>query len=208
MGEEKRVFRPSDLPAAQVYGLVVGSVSPRPIAFVSSISLEGVLNLAPFSFFNGGGSNPPSVVFSPVRRRDGSEKDTLRNIKATGEYVINVATYTIREAMNQCSSEYPPEVSEFEEAGFTPVPSLQVRPPRVLEAPINMECRLYQVVEHGDGPLSANYVIGEVICFHVAEVILGEGLIHPPKVGFIGRLGGPWYTRTGPETMFEMERPR
>jgi flavin reductase (DIM6/NTAB) family NADH-FMN oxidoreductase RutF len=154
-----------------------------------------------------GGGNPPSVVISPLTDRSGQPKDTLRNIRETGEYVINVATYPLRERINQASAEYPYGVSEWEKAGFTPAPSRKVRPARVAESPIAIECRLFQVVPHGSGPLAANYVIGEVVWVDVAEDLLQDGVLDARRVDYIARMGADWYARTRPDAMFELPRP-
>ena len=200
-------FNPADLPPPDVYRLLVNSVAPRPIAFVSSLSDEGQPNLAPFSYFMAGGANPPSVAFSPTNTRDNSPKDTLRNVRATGEFVVNVVSYAIREKMNQTSAEYPYGVSEWEPAGFTPAASIVVKPDRVLESVIAMECRVFDIVTHGPGPLSANYVIGEVVYFHVSESVLKDNQIDPTKVDYIGRMGGDWYARAHEDSIFELPRP-
>jgi flavin reductase (DIM6/NTAB) family NADH-FMN oxidoreductase RutF len=192
---------------AEAYALLVGVVVPRPIAFVSSLSRGGVANLAPFSFFNAGGANPPSVVFSPVRSMALHEKDTLRNVRETGEYVVHIAPYGLRERMNQASADYPPEVDEFEMSGLTKAKSERVRPWRVAECPIAMECRLYRIVTHGDGPLAANYVIGEVVYFHILESLMADGRVNSAAIDAIGRLGGPAYTRVTPESVFHLPRP-
>jgi flavin reductase (DIM6/NTAB) family NADH-FMN oxidoreductase RutF len=154
-----------------------------------------------------GGANPPSVVISPLTGRDGSFKHTLRNIEATGEYVINVATHAIRERVNVASAEFPYGESEWEHAGLTPGPSVRVRPARVMESPLAIECRLHQVVRHGSGYLSANYIIGEVVYFHVSEAVLAEGGVDARRVDYIARMGADWYTRAEPGAMFEMPRP-
>jgi len=198
---------PAAMPPRDVYGLLIGAIAPRPIAFVSTLSADGIPNLAPFSFFNGGGSDPPSVVFSPVHSREGRPKDTLTNIETTGEYVINVVTWEMAEQMNIASADFPPEVNEFAEAGFTPAPARKVKPARVAESPIAFECRLHQIVRHGSAPLSANYVIGEVVYAWVEERVWRDGRIYPPAVHAIGRMGGAWYCRTDEAALFEMARP-
>jgi len=174
---------------------LLSCVLPRPIAFVSTVSKNGVPNLAPFSFFNGVGSNPPAVIFSPCTKADGTSKDTLINLRAVGEFVVNVVPFSIKEAMNEASYAYPPEVNEFEKAGFTPLPSRFVRPPRVAESPVHMECKLVQIVPVGDGPLSANICIGHVLCFHIAkEMVLADGTADVGKIDLVGRLGGEDYS--------------
>ncbi len=204
-------FDPAKLPPAVAYRLLVNAVAPRPIAFISSVSAEGVPNLAPFSFFMAGGANPPSVAFSPTNSRNNEPKDTLRNVRATGEFVVNVVSYGIREQMNHTSTAYPYGVSEWEPAGFTPVESVLVKPARVQESLISMECRVHDIITHGPGPLSANYVIGEVVYFHVAQSILIndqiDPTIDPTLVDYIGRLGGDYYTRAHGDSLFELPRP-
>ncbi len=202
-----RELDPRELAPADVYALLVGCVVPRPIAFVSSLSADGVPNLAPFSFFNAGGAHPPSLVFSPVTTGAGRDKDTLHNVRATREYVVHIAPWPLREKMNQSSADYPPEVDEFEAAGFTKAPSVRVKPFRAAECPIAMECRLFQIVEHGTGPLRANYVIGEVVYFHIDESLLNGLRVDSSAIDAIGRLGGPHYTRVTRESTFTLPRP-
>lgn len=202
-----RELDPASIPPAVAYTLLTGCVVPRPIAFVSSLSREGVPNLAPFSFFNAGGANPPSVVFMPVTGGGNRDKDTLRNVRETGDYVIHVVPWDLREKMNQASAEYPPEVDEFEEAGFTKVRSVKVKAWRAAECPIALECRLFRIVEHGEGPYHANYVIGEVVYFHLAESVMTGDRVDFGKLDVIARLGGPNYTRVTRESIFAMPRP-
>ncbi len=174
---------------------LLSSVMPRPIAFVSTISADGVANLAPFSFFNGVGSNPPAVMFSPCTKADGTSKDTIVNLRAVGEFVVNVVPYDIRHAMNEASYPFTSEVDEFDAAGFTPLTSRFVRPRRVAESPVHLECKLVQIVPVGDGPLSANVCIGEVLCFHVADDhLLPDGTVDVEKIDLISRLGGDGYS--------------
>lgn len=174
---------------------LLSCVLPRPIAFVSTISASGVPNLAPFSFFNGVGSNPPAVIFSPCTRADGTMKDTIVNLRAVPQCVVNVVQFSIKDAMNEASYAFPPEVNEFEAAGFTPLPSRFVHPARVAESPVQMECKLMQIVPVGDGPLSANICICEILCFHIAnELLLVDGTVDVGKIDLIGRLGGDDYS--------------
>jgi flavin reductase (DIM6/NTAB) family NADH-FMN oxidoreductase RutF len=205
VGLDASALSPSDN-----YRILSHCVAPRPIAFVSTRSPDGVPTLAPFSYFMAGGANPPSVVISPVTRA-GEPKDTLRNIQSAGEYVINVVSYGIREAMNITSLELPYGTSEWERSGFTPAPAVKVSPARVAECLLAMECRLFQVVPHGEGPISANYVIGEVVYFHVAKSLMVDpalpGDIDPTRIDYLGRMGGNWYTRVTPQSMFELPRP-
>src|SRR5436190_10907419 len=151
---------PNLQPPAETYRLMIALITPRPIGWVSTVSPAGVVNLAPFSFFNGVAAHPPTVVFSVVNRRDGSPKDTLINVRATGEFVLSAASYDLREAVNATSEELPYEVSELDHCGLTTAPSLRVRPPRVKEAMAHMECVVHQIVAVGEGPLGAHLVIG------------------------------------------------
>jgi flavin reductase (DIM6/NTAB) family NADH-FMN oxidoreductase RutF len=198
---------PAEMSLGDAHRLLLHCVAPRPIAFASTVSREGVPNLAPFSYFMAGGANPPSVVISPLTGRSGEPKDTLRNIRDTGEFVISVVTYEMRERMNRASAEWPYGVSEFEVAGFTTAPSVKVKPARVADSPLTVECRLYQVIPHGEGPLSANYVIGEVVYFHVSSAVMPAGTLDATLVDYIARMGGEWYSRCSPDAMFEMPRP-
>lgn len=183
-------------------------LAPRPIAFVSSLSAEGVGNLAPFSFFAMGGQNPQSVAFCPVATRDGLEKDTLRNVKATGEFVINVVSRAMAERVNQTSAMYPPEVDEFDVTDFTRVPSTVVKPPRVAEAPAALECRVFRIVPHGSGPQHSTWVIGEVLVLHVAdEVLAADGFPDTAKVDPAARLGRSEWAHVTADVMFMLPRP-
>jgi flavin reductase (DIM6/NTAB) family NADH-FMN oxidoreductase RutF len=188
------------------YQLLISCIVPRPIAFVSTLSPAGTVNLAPFSFFNGVGGNPPAVMFSPCNSRMGKLKDTVVNLRQLGEFVVNTVPHAIAEAMNDASFEFPPDVSELEQCGFTALPSVHVKPPRVAESPVQMECRLMQIVPVGEGPLAANICIGEVLCFHVASGFqLPEGTVDISKLDAIGRLGGDLYSFT--RERFRMPRP-
>jgi flavin reductase (DIM6/NTAB) family NADH-FMN oxidoreductase RutF len=190
----------------KVYQTLVSVVTPRPIAWVASLDVQGRVNLAPFSFFNAFGSNPPVVVFAPNLRRDGSKKDTLLNVEATREFVVNVAVAELAAQVNLSSKELPPGESEVQLTGLTTVPSLKVKPPRLAESPVNMECVVRQIVVIGDGPGSASLVIGEVVVMHVADAVLDErGRIDPRKLRTIARLGGDYYCHTS--DLFEMKRP-
>ncbi|WP_373533529.1 flavin reductase family protein [Vampirovibrio sp.] len=189
------------------YKLLIGSVVPRPIAFVSTQSPQGQLNLAPYSFFTGVCSNPPTILFCPmVRGSDGQKKDTLLNIEATGEFVVNVVNEAIVSQMNQTAAELPHGVSEFTEAGLTPTPSIIVKPPRVLESPLSMECKLQQVVYVGDGSLgSGSVVMGTVVRFHVREDLYHAGRIDTALMQPVARLAGAAYCPV--RDMFEVQRP-
>jgi flavin reductase (DIM6/NTAB) family NADH-FMN oxidoreductase RutF len=197
---------PAALAARDVYRLMIGVITPRPIAWVSTVSPGGVTNLAPFSFFAGVSANPPTIVFSPVNRADGSKKDTVLNIEASGEFVVNIVSYAAREAMNATSEELPYEVSEIDRAGVATLPSERVRPPRVAEAPVQLECVLHQLVPVGAGPLAANLIIGRIVLIHVVDRALDDkGRVDPRVLDTIGRMGGTSYART--TDLFSLPRP-
>jgi flavin reductase (DIM6/NTAB) family NADH-FMN oxidoreductase RutF len=189
-----------------VYRALIGVVTPRPIAWVTTVDEEGRVNLAPFSFFNAFGANPPVVVFSPVLRRDRSKKDTLQNLSSVNEFVLNAAVEELAEKVNATAGELPPGQSEADHAGLTLQASATVRPPRVAESPVHLECRVRQILPIGDGPLAANLVIGEVLLIHIADSVLDDrGGIDPRKLRTIARLGADYYCRS--TDLFEMERP-
>lgn len=199
-------INPADIQPHEFYRYLVQVITPRPIAWVSTISPGGVTNLAPFSFFNGVGANPPSVVFSPVNNRHGEKKDTLKNIEANGQFVVNVVSRALAERMNQTAYEYGYEVSEFEQAGLTSAASERVAPPRVADAPVAMECELMQVVPVGEGALAANLVIGRIVMMHLADdACNAEGVVDPAVLDTVGRMGGADYSTT--RDRFEMPRP-
>ena len=182
----------------------MGSIVPRPIAFVSTISQDGVYNLAPFSFFNAVCAEPPIVSFCPGMRTP--PKDTITNIRDMGEFVVNIVGEDIAEKMNLCAGDYPPDGDEFAISGLTPLPSERVRPPRVAESRVHMECTLLQIIEVSTRSRGANMVLGEVVCFHVDDEIIDEFRIDPDKLGAIGRMGGIGYSRT--VDRFDMKRPK
>lgn len=198
---------PSEAGPANVYKLMVGAIVPRPIAFVSTLSSGGIRNLAPFSFFTAVSANPPVICFSPmVRGSDGLQKDTLRNICETRQFVVNIVSEDFVEKMNICSAEFPPDVDEWEQSGLTAIPSESVAPERVKESRCHMECKLVQVVSVSDQPLGGSLVLGEVLRFHVADELFDSYRIAPEKLNAVGRMGGPSYTRT--TDRFDLERPK
>lgn len=188
---------PAQEDPSKVYAWMVRAITPRPIAWVSTISPGGVHNLAPFSYFNGVCSLPAALMFSAVNRIDGNKKDTTINIESNGQFVVNVVPYPLSESMVTTASDFDYEVSEFEEAGLSAIPSEKIQPPRVAESPVQFECELIQIVPVGDGPLAANVVIGKILLIHVDDSVLNEaGKIDPAKVDLIGRMGGRDYCRT------------
>lgn len=199
-------FDPESLAIPERYGVLISVVQPRPIAWVSTISPEGIHNLAPFSFFTGITANPMTVMFCPLRNREGKKKDTLVNIEKTKQFVVSVSTEENAQMMNQTSGDYPYGVSEFEKAGLTPLASVKVKPPRVKESPVNLECELLQIVTISEGPLGGNVVIGRVVQIHIDDRIWKEGKISHKDLKAIGRLEDAWYTKT--QDNFKMERPK
>ena len=197
---------PGTIPHTERYKILIGAVIPRPIAWVSTISAGGQRNLAPFSYFNAVSSDPMSLVFCPTRRgSQAAKKDTLSNIEATGEYVINIPTYGLRERMNLTGTDWGPDIDEFEAAGWTPAPSVVVRPPRVLESPISFECRGHQIVVMGEGPGGGAAVIGTVVHLHLSDAVYQDGKIDHVALDAIGRIGGPLYCRV--TDVFSLPRP-
>ena len=183
-------------------------VAPRPIAWVSSVDVDGVPNLAPFSYFNACADRPPTIVFAPNNPRpNGEGKDTLRNIEQTNEFVVNLAGYDLREAMNETSAHVDPAVDEFELAGLTPAPSVHVEAPRIREAPVSLECRfLTRLRLPSDHPkVENNLVIGQVVGTHIDDRIIRDGMVDMGVYRPIARLGYMDYTSV--ETVFEMLRP-
>jgi flavin reductase (DIM6/NTAB) family NADH-FMN oxidoreductase RutF len=202
-----RVIDPGRLEYKDIYKLMIGMIVPRPIAFVSSVDSAGIRNLAPFSYFTACSSNPPVVCFCiSVRSGPRPHKDTLNNIEATGEFVVNIVSEEIAEQMNRTSAEVSPEVDEFVLSGLTAVASDLVKPPRVAESKVQMECRLHQVVRVSDKPGGGILVLGEVLRFHVHEAIIDGNKIDPDKLNAIGRMGGPTYVRT--HDRFDLQRPK
>lgn len=196
---------PTKLDRKGAHELLVGVALPRPIAFVSTIGEKGVYNLAPFSFFIPMSVKPAIVGLGIGRRKNGNKKDTLVNIELTKDFVVNLVTEALAEPMNQAAGEYPPDVDEFKIAGLTPTRADFVKSPLVTESPINMECRLLQILEYGEFPRINNFVIGEVIQVHVKDEFWAEGEIQSSKLRAIGRMGGDLYCRT--RDIFEMKRP-
>jgi flavin reductase (DIM6/NTAB) family NADH-FMN oxidoreductase RutF len=199
-------IKPETLEWKDAYKLLVGSVLPRPIAFVTSISETGVVNAAPFSFFTVISADPMLVCFSPMRRgTDGSKKDTLINIEATKEFVINIVSEEIAVQMNDCAIEYPPDVDELDASGLSKEDSVSVRPPRVKESLVHLECELHESLDFGDHPGAGSLVIGKVKHVHVHDELYDRGRIHTEKLNPIGRMAGHMYTKPLAQT-FELVR--
>ncbi len=198
---------PSEIALPDLYQWMISTITPRPIAWVSSVNAAGLTNLAPFSFFQGVTAHPPTLLFSVANSRHGEKKDTLRNIEAVPEFVVNLVSYDLREPMNRSSAELPYGESEFAVAGVTPIASEKVRPPRVEESAVSFECKLHQIVRIGEGALAGNVVFGTILLIHVAERVLDSaGKIDPAKLDTIGRMGAQFYART--TDRFILERPK
>lgn len=196
----------SKLHPRDAYAWMTSTILPRPIAWVSSLSAEGKNNLAPFSFFQGVTANPPTLMFVPVNTREGSPKDTLRNIEATREFVVNMVPFALAEKMNATAALLAYGESEFAAFGIESAPSVQVKPPRVADSPVVFECALHSIVRIGEGALAANVVFGSILSLHVDETVLGENrLPDAGKLDLVGRLGGEDYART--TERFGLKRP-
>ena len=196
---------PADLSPQDFYQFITRAVIPRPIGWVSTLSADGRANVAPYSFFNLVAANPPTVIFSSTAGRDGTQKDSFRNVEQVPEFVCNIVSFDAAEKMNQTSASLPHGASEFDFAGLTPAASERVRPPRVAEARVHLECVVTQVVPVGQGPMSAQVVFGRIVLMHVDDALMTDGRIDPAKLDAVGRLGGNGYCRTGDR--FELERP-
>jgi flavin reductase (DIM6/NTAB) family NADH-FMN oxidoreductase RutF len=195
---------PATTEPLNIYKLLVGAVVPRPIAFVSTISPDGVPNLAPFSFFTVASANPPVLCFTASYRQPC--KDTLVNVRAVKEFVVNIVSEEFAAKMNVTSGEYPYAVDEFAISGLTPSPSDLVRPPRVKESHINMECKLLQTVEVSNKHLGGTLILGEVVRFHIDDAIIEEFRIDPDKLAAVGRMAGNTYAKT--TDRFDLIRPQ
>ncbi|HNR55553.1 MAG TPA: flavin reductase family protein, partial [Flavobacteriales bacterium] len=204
-----KTLDPAHLPIPELHGYLVGAIGPRPVAFASTIDAQGRPNLSPFSFFNVFGANPPLLIFSPARRgRDNTTKHSYHNVKAVPEVVINVVTYSMVHQASLASTEFEEGVNEFVKAGFTPVPSMRVKPFRVKESPVQFECVVKQVIETGTGGGAGNLVICEVVMIHVNEEVLdANGKIDQRKIDLVGRMGGHFYARAHGDALFELPQP-
>jgi flavin reductase (DIM6/NTAB) family NADH-FMN oxidoreductase RutF len=194
------------LPTSNAYRWMVSTILPRPIAWVSTISPEGRTNLAPFSFFQGVTSNPPTLMFVPVNNRDGAKKDTIRNIELVPEFVVNLVSRELASVMNDTAALLPYGESEFARFGVAEAASIKVKAPRVALAPVAYECVLDRIVHIGNGPLAANVVFGRIVAGHVRDDVLGQdGMPDSAKLDLVGRLGGEDYATT--RDVFNLKRP-
>lgn len=200
-------YNVSSYPWQSIYKILIGSIIPRPIGWISTVDREGRANLAPFSFFNVVCANPPHVLFCPmVRSTDGLTKDTLSNVRETGEFVVNIATEELASPLNLTSTELPSDIDEFEYASLSKLPGRIVRSPRVAESPVNFECKVTNILDLGTQPGSGSIVIGEVVYIHVEDSVLKtRDRINLDKLKPIGRLSGKAYCRI--TDIFELDRP-
>jgi flavin reductase (DIM6/NTAB) family NADH-FMN oxidoreductase RutF len=201
---------PAERPTHEIYKLMTGIIVPRPIALVSTVDREGIANLAPFSFFCGVGSVPPTLLFCPVLRAGRStdrapQKDTLRNVEETGEFVVNVVSESIAAAANATAADVPPEVDEFQLSGLTAVPASVLRAPRVAESPAQMECKLIQVIYTSHKPGGGVIVLGEIVRFHVRAELVDNFRVDPAGLDAVGRMAGNTWVRT--RDRLELIRP-
>ncbi|MBK5212615.1 MAG: flavin reductase family protein [Flavobacteriaceae bacterium] len=201
-------IEPHELSTRKLHGYLLGAVAPRPICFASTVDSEGNVNLSPFSFFNVFSARPPILVFSPARRgRDNTTKHTYENVLQVPEVVINIVSFEMVHQVSLSSTEYAKDINEFTKAGFTELASEMVKPPRVAEAPVQLECRVNQVIALGKEGGAGNLVICEVVKLHIKEEILAEdGSIDPFKIDTVSRLGGNWYSRAK-AGLFEVPKP-
>lgn len=200
---------PGEIKTSLLHSYLLGAVAPRPICFASTMDENGIPNLSPFSFFNVFGSKPPTLIFSPARRvRDNTVKHTLENARLTKEVVINVVNYSIVQQMNLASCEYPASVNEFVKSGLTPIASDFVKPFRVKESPVQIECKVNQIIETGQEGGAGNLIICEVLCMHIDDHIFDEtGKIDPHKIDLVARMGGDYYCRASGSAVFEVHKP-
>jgi len=203
-----KTIDPKAVSTRQLHGYMLGAVTPRPIAFASTVDVEGNVNLSPFSFFNVFSANPPIMIFSPARRgRDNTTKHTYENVLQVKEVVINIVNHAIVQQMSLSSTEYGKGVNEFEKAGLTPLASQTIKPPRVAESPVQFECKVNKVISLGTEGGAGNLVICEVLKMHINEAILDiSGNIDPVKLDAVSRMGGNWYGRAK-QGMFEIPKP-
>lgn len=199
---------PKDLPIPKLFGHLTGAVGPRPIAFASTVDAAGNVNLAPFSFFNVFGANPPILVFSPSRSgRDNSTKHTLDNVLVVPETVVNMVDYEMVQQMSLASTAYAKGVNEFTKSGLTAIASETVQPPRVAESPVQFECKVIEVKALGDQGGAGNLVICEILRIHIDPAIIDDqGAIDPMKMDQVARMGGNWYSRAN-QGLFEVPKP-
>lgn len=200
---------PKELTVPKLHQYLLGSIGPRPIAFASTIDKDGHRNLAPFSFFNVFSANPPILIFSPARSgRTNTNKDTYHNVKNIPEVVINVVTYAMVNQMSLASSPFDSTVDEFKKSGFTPIASDTIQPYRVLESPIQIECKVIEIKELGENGGAGNLIFCEVLKMHIDDSVLDDnGMVDQQRIDLVSRMGGNWYCRADSHSMFEIDKP-
>lgn len=204
-----KTIDPKSISIAELHGILLGSITPRPIAFASTVDAQGKVNLSPFSFFNVFSANPPILIFSPARRvRDNTIKHTLENVKEVSEVCINIVNYAMVQQVSLSSTEYDKGVNEFIKSGLTEVTSIKIKPPRVKESPVSFECKVNEIKELGHGGGAGNLVICEVVMIHINEAIFNsDEKIDPAKVDAVARMGGDWYCRVNSNNIFNVAKP-
>lgn len=203
------IIYPDNHPSRDLHQLILGTIIPRPIALVSTISLDGVLNLAPFSYFNAISSVPPILGFSVSDRKNGQPKDTIANIRQNNECVINLVSYNNSRQMSLAGIDFPPDIDEFQKCGFNPVNSNLVTPPGIKESPVRFECKIEKILNFGNANNQTNFVVCNVICIHFDEKILdADNKVNPEAIGIIGRLGGTNYIKINNDNIFSIPQSR
>jgi flavin reductase (DIM6/NTAB) family NADH-FMN oxidoreductase RutF len=200
---------PKEIPLPKMHGYLLGAVTPRPIALASTVDNAGNVNLSPFSFFNCFGYNPPLLIFSPARRgRDNTTKHTYENVVEVPEVVIHIVSYDMVQQVSLASTEYPKGINEFAKAGLTASPSVRVRPPRVVESPVAMECKVMQIIPTGSEGGAGILVLCEIVLMHISEKVLdNDGKIDPYRLDAVARLGGDYYARVQGDSIFTVPKP-
>ncbi len=197
-------IRTSDIDRKRIYKLMTSTIVPRPIAWISTVSKDGVFNVAPFSYFAGVSSSPPLLMVSVGSKETGEKKDTWKNIEETGEFVVNIVTKQLLEKMNITSVAFDEDIDEFKEADLTPEPSLIVKAPRIKESPINIECKKFEIINIG----KMGIIFGEIVNFHIKDELLNEkGYVDTKKIEIVGRLGGAEYCIISENNTIEIKRP-
>jgi len=209
MNSEITTIDPASITTAELHSILLTAVAPRPIAFASTVDINGNVNLSPFSFFNVFSANPPILIFSPARRvKNNTTKHTFENVKTTKEVVINIVNFPIVEQMSLSSTEYDLGTNEFIKSGLTPVPSTKVTPPRVAESPVSFECIVDNIIELGEERGAGNLVISRVVCIHINNKYTdAKGNLDTKKLDLVARMGGSWYARIIEESLFEIPKP-
>ncbi len=202
------IIRPEEIQTRDFHQFLLGSVAPRPIAFASTMDKQGRPNLAPYSFFNAFSSNPPVLVFSSNRRvLDNSTKDTLHNIRETGEVVINMVNHSIVRQMALSSIDFDSDISEFDKSGLTPRPAMEVNPFLVDESPVSLECKVKDIITLGNHGGAGHLILCDVVVMHVKDEVIDDGRINPHKIDLVGRMGRSYYVRASGDAVFTLFQP-